>query len=132
MSDTLDLFEVFFGKTKIYSPQMGRLRTLLDEAHIRYTVRKGVLGGEMLDIYDGIDGEKKILNVISDGYGREKGLLEAQGLGWDSDGYLLAEEIFAKILEYLDKYGPEGKIRYLIRHRGSADPAGTEDKKDGE
>lgn len=100
MRYSFDPADILFGKTKIYSPEMNKLNILLSKTEIKYSVREGVLGGESMDIYDK-NGEQKLINVISDGYGREKGLLEAQGLGWDSCGDLTADEIFVRVYEHL-------------------------------
>ena len=99
MRPELDPFEIVFGKTRIHSPEMDRLKKLLDEARIPYSAGTGILGGERLDYYGDLPQERSLLNVISDGYGYEDGLLEAQGFGWDSVGGLTAEDIFSKILE---------------------------------
>lgn len=96
----LDPEDIVLGKTKIFSPQMNRLNMLMSRTEIRYSVKEGFLGGESMDVYDDNAGGISILNVISDGYGRENGLLEAQGLGWDSQGDLTAEEVFERICAY--------------------------------
>lgn len=103
MRPELDPFEIVFGKTRIHSPEMERLRKLLDEAGIPYTMRKGILGGDMLDYYGEPPAERSLLNVISDGYGYEEGLLEAMGMGWDSVGGLHADEVYDRIRQYREK-----------------------------
>ena len=99
----LDPEEIVFGGTKIYSTEMEKLISMLDEAGIPYSMRNGLLGGKMLDYYGREPGEHSKLNVISDGYGYEDGLLEAQGLGWDSWGGLTAAEVFERISQDYNK-----------------------------
>ena len=91
MRPELDPYEIVFGKTRIRSPEMERLRKLLDE------------GGDMLDYFGEPPAERSLLNVISDGYGYEEGLLEAMGMGWDSVGGLHADEVYGRIRQYREK-----------------------------
>ena len=98
----LDPVDIVFGRTKIFSPEMNRLNIMMSRTEIRYSVGRCFLGGESMDVYDDSTG-KIVVNVISDGYGREKGLLEAQGLGWDSQGDLTANEVFERICGYFEQ-----------------------------
>ena len=60
---------------------MERLMDLLDEEGIPYRTRNNIMGGIGLEYYG--TGNTRILDVISDGYGKKEGLLEAQGMSWD-------------------------------------------------
>lgn len=41
-----------------------------------------------------------VVSVISYGYGGEEGLLEANGLGWDANGRLTAQDVFEAIRQH--------------------------------
>ena len=49
-----------------------------------------------------------VCSVISFGYGRDEGLLEAKGLLWDANGWLTASDIFPAIKEHWDREAAEG------------------------
>lgn len=75
--------------------EMEKLEVMLKKEQIPFTTRNNIMGGKGLT-YINKDNPLIYADVISDGYGWDKGLLEVQGLGYDCVP-LTAEETFDAI-----------------------------------
>lgn len=84
--------------------EMEKLQDLLKKENIPFETRP--LRGNVQILYYGHGDKDRICDVIEDGYGSEKGLLEIMGLTdteeaeQDVEGYLSAEQVFERIQKH--------------------------------